>query len=370
MAQALQLAKRGLYSTKPNPRVGCVLARNGEMLGQGWHVTAGEAHAEIIALRNAGNARDATAYVTLEPCAHQGRTGPCVDALIAAGVTRVVAAVRDPNPRVAGKGFLRLGQAGVVTQSGLMDAAARALNPGHFKRCETGLPWVRCKLAMSLDGRTAMASGESRWITGPSARRDVQRWRARSGAVLTGIGTVLADDPQLGLRPGEFGLPELESSPQPVRVVLDSDLRMPAGRRMFDGAPVWVFTRLGSEKNHLPFGGSVTIVPIACTDNGLDLEVVLRELGRREISEVLVEAGATLAGAMLREGLIDELVLYVAPKLLGDLARPLFKLHLNEMGAALAMDLVDQRSFGQDLRFIFRPRRSEDTGCLPELFRL
>ena len=356
MGLALQLAGRGLCSTRPNPRVGCVLVRGGEIVGQGWHQRAGEPHAEIHALEDAGErAAGATAYVTLEPCSHHGRTPPCVEALTAAGVRRVVTAMTDPNPRVAGEGLRRLADAGITVACGVLESEARALNPGFVSRMTRGRPWLRIKLAASLDGRTAMASGESKWITGEAARRDVHAWRARSCAVMTGIGTVLADDPALTVRDVPAGT---TPAGQPLRVVLDSGLRLPAAARLLgQPGPVLVLTAGGdpAHRGALEAAGvEVRVLPAA--GDGVDPEAVLAELARREINEVLVESGPTLAGALLRRGLVDELILYQAMHLLGDAARPLIRLPgLDAMADRLALRLRDVRRFGDDLRLILVP---------------
>ena len=349
MAHALRLARRGLYTTDPNPRVGCVLVRDDVLVGEGWHQRAGEPHAEIHALRAAGaRARGATAYVTLEPCCHQGRTPPCSRALIEAGVARVVAAMEDPNPRVAGQGLAQLQAAGIETAVGVLADAAGALNPGFVQRMRRGRPWVRCKLAMSLDGRTAMASGESQWITGAAARADVHRLRARSSAMLTGIGTVLADDPSLTAR-----LPAAEAVLQPLRVVLDPALRMPPSARMLalPGGTLVLTRDAGSDRAR----AEVAAVPAG--PGGLDLAAVLELLGHREINEVMVEAGATLAGALLGQGLVDELVLYLAPHVMGDGARGLFHLPgLAAMRDRIELEITDLRAVGRDWRITARPR--------------
>ncbi len=360
MARALRQARRGLYTTDPNPRVGCVLVRDGEVVGEGWHRKAGEPHAERIALAAAGDrARGAAAYVTLEPCSHHGRTPPCADALVEAGVTRVVAAMEDPNPLVAGRGLARLREAGIETRMGLMADQAEALNPGFVKRMRHGLPWVRCKLAMSLDGRTAMASGESVWITGEAARRDVQFLRARSSAILTGIGTVLADDPSLNVRLGADELPGVESPAylrQPVRVVLDSALRIPESARLLSlPGETWIFHAHGdaAKAERLAHRQGVSLIELAA---GLDLPEVLRELALREINEVLIEAGPTLAGAALTAGVIDELVFYMAPHLMGHQARGLFHLPgLDRMDQRRPLTITDLRAVGRDWRITARP---------------
>lgn len=349
MAQALQLAARGLYTTDPNPRVGCVIVRDGEVVGTGWHRRAGEPHAEVYALREAGErARGATVYVTLEPCCHHGRTPPCSEALIRAGVGRVVAAMEDPNPKVAGSGLAQLRQAGIAVESGLLQAQAEALNPGFIKRMRHGRPYVRCKLAMSLDGRTAMASGESKWITGEAARRDVQRLRARSSAIMTGIGTVLADDPALNVRL-DFG----QGARQPLRVVLDPQLRMPEHAHML-ALPGQTLVLTGVDDpaaaaRLAAAGGEVVRLP--AHGDGLDLHAVMAHLAQRQINEVLLETGATLAGAMLAAGLIDELVLYVAPHIMGSGARGLFRLPgLERMEDRIELDILDIRAVGRDWR--------------------
>jgi len=344
MARALRLAEQGLLTTMPNPRVGCVLVKDGIVVGEGWHEYAGGPHAEVVALRAAGaRARGATAYVTLEPCCHHGRTPPCSEALLAAGVTRVVAAMPDPNPRVAGGGLAQLQAAGVEVASGLLQVEAERLNPGFLMRMRAARPFVRIKLAMSLDGRTAMASGESKWITGAAAREDVQRLRARSCAIVTGIGTVTADDPSLNVRiPGRRR--------PPLRVVLDSHLRLrPAAKMLQEDGPVLVFC--GPDAGRWSGGREINLVSIPVAAAGLDLHAALRELARREINEVMVEAGATLSGAFLSAGLADEIVVYMAPKLLGDGARGLFHLPgLSTMAQAVELEIRDIRAVGSDWR--------------------
>ncbi len=363
MARALTLAERGLETTDPNPRVGCVLARGERIVGEGWHERAGEPHAEIHALRAAGaDATGATAYVTLEPCSHQGRTPPCVDALIAAKVARVVFAVGDPNPRVNGRGADILREAGVQVDSGLLERESAELNPGFLKRMRTGRPWVRVKLAMSLDGRTALASGASQWITGEAARQDVQLWRARSSAILTGVGTILTDDPRLTVR-----LPESSSGPrrEPLRVILDPRLRTAPDARLFACAgEVLIFAgepAVGRDpdfdrrREHLTARAQVQIVA-ADAGGRPRLTDVLEALGRREVNEVWVEAGPTLGGAWLEQSLADELLLYVAPKLLGPQARPLLALaEIRELGDAPGFTFTEVTRIGEDLRLRLRP---------------
>jgi diaminohydroxyphosphoribosylaminopyrimidine deaminase / 5-amino-6-(5-phosphoribosylamino)uracil reductase len=357
MAQALQLAEQGLYTTDPNPRVGCVIVQGGEVVGRGWHRRAGEPHAEILALAEAGErARGATVYVTLEPCCHYGRTPPCTDALIGAGVGRVVAAMRDPNPKVSGGGLARLRDAGIATEAGLLEEQASALNPGFVMRMAHGRPFVRAKLAMSLDGRTAMASGESKWITGAAARRDVQRLRARSSAILTGIGTVLADDPSLNVRlPGPDVHTEVR---QPLRVVIDPRLSTPEGARMLRlaGRTLILTCSRDEEAGHRlkARGAEVAVVP-ADGDN-VELSAALRHLAALEVNEVLLESGATLAGAMLRAGLIDELIVYLAPHVMGDGARGLFHLPgLERMEQRVGLQIRDVRAVGEDWRITAVP---------------
>jgi len=362
MTRAIRLAGLGLYTTRPNPRVGCVLVQDGVVIAEGWHRRAGGPHAERIALAAAGaRARGATAYVSLEPCCHQGRTPPCSDALIEAGVARVVAAMQDPNPRVVGQGLARLAEAGLRVESGLLEAQAQALNPGFVKRMTHGLPWVRCKLAMSLDGRTALASGESQWITGEAARRDVQRLRARSEAIVTGIGTVLADDPSLNVRLDPADLPGMEAGEavlQPLRVVLDSRLRMPASARMLDLPGQTLVLCIDQDPIHgacLEAAGA-RVYPLPEARGQVDLEAAFRYLAQQEINEVLLETGPSLAGAALQAGLVDELVIYLAPHLMGDTARGLFSLPaLRHMHQRLELDITDIRAVGQDWRISARP---------------
>jgi diaminohydroxyphosphoribosylaminopyrimidine deaminase / 5-amino-6-(5-phosphoribosylamino)uracil reductase len=353
MRRALELAARGLYSTDPNPRVGCVLVQDGRIVGEGWHQRAGEAHAEVNALAVAGAAaRGATAYVTLEPCAHTGRTPPCVQALIGARVARVVYALADPNPLVNGAGVAALRAAGIATVGEVLAAEAGALNPGFFKRMRTGLPWVRVKLGASLDGRTALANGASRWITGPAARADAQRFRARSSVVLSGSGTVLADDPALNVR--------LEGATrQPLRVVLDSALRVPPQARMFDReGPALVFTASddAARRAELERRG-VRIETVArAAGGGLELEAVLRRLAGLEANEIWVEAGARLAGALLHARLVDEFIVYLAPSLLGPTARALVELpEISQLDQRLRLEFSECQPLGPDLRLTARP---------------
>lgn len=345
MAQALRLAERGLFTTQPNPRVGCVIAHGAEIVGEGWHQRTGEPHAEVFALRAAGGrARAATAYVTLEPCAHQGRTPPCADALIAAGVARVVVAAEDPFPQVAGRGIDKLRSAGITVDVGLMREAARELNIGFFSRIERARPWLRLKLAMSLDGRTALANGESKWITGEAARADVQRWRARSSAILSGSGTVLADNPRLTVR-----LPEGEAFAPPLRVVLDRQLRTPTGSRVLDGSTPTLLIHAADAICADDRFTAVERVAVMAQDGALDLHAVLALLAERGCNEVHVEAGAALCGALFAAGLVDELLLYIAPLLLGDQARPLLRLPcIDSMAERWNLRAISQRQIGID----------------------
>jgi diaminohydroxyphosphoribosylaminopyrimidine deaminase/5-amino-6-(5-phosphoribosylamino)uracil reductase len=353
MAEALRLAAAHAFTTKPNPMVGCVIAHGAEVVGRGAHVRAGESHAEVHALREAGaRAVGATAYVTLEPCAHFGRTPPCADALVAAGVMRVVAAIRDPFHAVAGRGFTALQAAGITVEHGLLADEAEWLNRGFLMRARQGRPWVRVKLAMSLDGRTAMASGESKWITGESARADVQRYRARSAAILTGLGTVLADDPRLTAR-----LDDDTPFVPPLRVVLDHHGALPRACRLLDGE---ASTLVAHADDIIPdYGPTVEGFAVPRRDGHLDLLAVLAQLATRQVNEVQVEAGATLAGAFLRAGLVDELLIYVAPTLLGERGRPLFGgLGFERMDERLGFERVDVHAFDDgDLRLTYRPRR-------------
>ncbi|HEX7417023.1 MAG TPA: bifunctional diaminohydroxyphosphoribosylaminopyrimidine deaminase/5-amino-6-(5-phosphoribosylamino)uracil reductase RibD [Steroidobacteraceae bacterium] len=356
MARALEIAARGLYSTDPNPRVGCVITQGETFVSEGWHTRAGDPHAEVNALIGAGSrAAGATVYVTLEPCSHHGRTPACADALIAARVRRVVFALQDPDPRVNGAGAARLRAAGIDVTAGLMADAAAELNIGFVMRTSAMRPWVRLKQAASLDGRTALASGGSRWITGEAAREDVQRWRARSGAILTGIGTVLADDPALNVRIGD------EPRRQPLRVVLDSRLRLrPTARMLSEPGPVYVFTTVDkpTEAEALATcGATVEFLPQA--GRGVDLQAVVARLAELDVNELWVEAGATLAGALLEADLVDEWILYLAPKVLGPTARPLLDVApLQQLAEAKDFAIREVRPVGSDLRLILRPRKS------------
>lgn len=361
MARALELARKGLYSTHPNPRVGCVIVREGQIVGEGWHARAGEPHAEVHALRHAGDkARGATAYVTLEPCSHHGLTPPCADALVNAGVARVVAAMQDPNPDVAGRGLLRLMSAGIAVQCGVLEAEARSLNKGFLKRMEKGLPYVRVKLAMSLDGRTAMASGESQWITGPAARSAVQRLRAQSSVVLTGADTVLVDKARLTVRPDELGLSAemaaLAMTRPPLRVLVDGRLRVPLDAPFFQAGPALVVTCAAASARERYHDEGHDMLALAGSGGHVDLRKLLVELAAQGANDVLIEAGPRLAGAFTRLGLVDEFQIFIAGKFLGSSARPLLDLPLAQMSEALELSIVQMRAIGDDWRVIATPK--------------
>lgn len=358
MSRALQLARRGLYTTHPNPRVGCVLVKNNEIIGEGWHEYSGGPHAEINALNRAGNpAKGADCYVTLEPCVHTGKTPPCTDALASAGIGRVIIAAIDPNPVVAGKGVEQLAQQGITVAAGLLQQQAQDLNCGFYTRMQKGRPYVRCKLAMSLDARTAMADGTSQWITGAAARQDVQHLRAQSAAVLTGINTVLIDNPGLNVRDLDTG------NRQPLRVILDRELRIPKDAKILQvpGESI-VFTVYGCpDREKILVQAGVQVIRIDSSGEKDFLIGVMRFLAKeRQINEVLVECGPTLAGSLLLAGLLDELVVYMAPVLLGDKARALFNLPgLDSIKDKIQFKFCDIRMIGQDCRIILKPVNSE-----------
>lgn len=378
MARAIQLAKKGQYTTHPNPRVGCVIVRDGKIIGEGYHQYAGQGHAEVNAIASANTSIEgSTAYVTLEPCSHTGRTPPCAMALIKEKVARVVIAMQDPNPEVAGRGIQLLKDANIEVEIGVQKEQARALNPGFIKRMETGLPWVRIKLAMSLDGKTAMSSGESQWITGSAARKDVQYLRAKADAILTGSGTAIDDDPSLNVRltAEELGI----NGPfhQPLRVVLDSQLSLPAEAKMLSlegETQIYANTELDT-KNLLKLkriesaGARVTFIDSATNTepnlssysntNGLDLNAILADLAKHQINEIHVEAGATLCGALLQQNLVDEIVVYMAPTIMGDDARGLLKLPgLEKMKDKIYLKINNIRSVGDDWRLNITPVRT------------
>jgi diaminohydroxyphosphoribosylaminopyrimidine deaminase/5-amino-6-(5-phosphoribosylamino)uracil reductase len=351
MAHALRLAERGLYTTPPNPRVGCVIVKDGAVVGEGWHERAGAPHAEVHALARAGgHARGATAYVTLEPCSHHGRTPPCAEALINAGVVRVVAAMTDPNPLVAGGGIAMLTLAGIQAEVGLLETEARALNPGFVSRMTRGRPWVRLKTAATLDGRTALANGQSQWITGEAARADVQRLRARACAILTGSGTVCADDPRMTVR-------DLDTGRQPLRVVVDSALRTPPGAALL---PALIACHHATPDARGPLeAAGAEIAELPGADGRTDLAALLVLLAQRGVNELHVEAGAALNGALLAAGLIDEWVAYVAPIAIGEPARGLFAdAAPGTLAGAARFELTDLRRIGTDLRLVLHPRKA------------
>ncbi|MEP0203701.1 MAG: bifunctional diaminohydroxyphosphoribosylaminopyrimidine deaminase/5-amino-6-(5-phosphoribosylamino)uracil reductase RibD [Halioglobus sp.] len=362
MARALQLARKAQYWAKPNPHVGCVLVKNGHVIGEGFTQPAGGNHAEIQALQAAQeDIAGATAYVTLEPCSHQGKTGPCADALISAGVSRVVVAMQDPNPQVAGQGLARLEASGIDVVQGVLEAEAAQVIPGFVARMTRGRGRVRAKLAMSLDGRTAMASGESQWITGAAARADVQRLRASSCAVVTGIGTVLADDCALTLRADQLGLSDEERdramARPPLRVVLDSKLRLPGDARVLsaDAETLVVHGNATAPSNELVASGA-SFIGVSADESGLMLPEIIDELSKRQANEILVESGPRLAGALLRAGLLDELVIYAAPVFMGSSAQPLLDLPIDTMAGKVNLELTDVRRVGQDWRFTVTPQ--------------
>jgi diaminohydroxyphosphoribosylaminopyrimidine deaminase/5-amino-6-(5-phosphoribosylamino)uracil reductase len=351
MAHALRLAERGLYTTTPNPRVGCVIVKDGRIVGEGWHERAGGPHAEVVALTAGGaNAQGATAYVSLEPCSHHGRTPPCADALIAAKVARVVAAMQDPNPQVAGSGLRKLREAGIAAEAGILETEARELNIGFVSRMTRGRPWMRVKIAASLDGKTALKNKISRWITGADARRDGHRWRARSCAVMTGIGTLSDDDPRLTVR-------DVETPRQPLRIVVDSRLRVTPEAKILEGGGVLVATATRDEdKNRALARKGAEIVVLPNAEHKVDLLDLAKFLAGRGINEVLVEAGINLNSALLRAGVVDELLIYFAPHMLGDAARGMFDLgELTEMNKRLQLNIQETRMIGPDLRILARP---------------
>lgn len=362
MTLALREAARGLYGTTPNPRVGCVIVKQGRIIGHGAHLKAGEPHAEVHALRMAGSeAQGATAYVTLEPCSHFGRTPPCADALVQAGVKRVVAAMQDPNPLVAGNGLKRLAEHGIAVAHGLLQAQAAALNPGFIARMTLGRPWLRSKVACSLDGKTGLLNGQSQWITGPEARQHVQQWRAQSCVMLTGVGTVLADNPQLTVR--DAALLQARHGVQPWRVIVDSALRTPPNARILHGGRVLIAHASEDEQRqqHLQQAGAELIyLPAAAQDTpnhySVDLPGLMQALAQRQHNEIMVEAGAILNGSLLAAGLIDELLLYQAPLLLGGQARDMFAMRaLTSMQDKLQLEILDRRQVGVDQFLRARP---------------
>ena len=367
MAKAIQQAKKGLYTTHPNPRVGCVLVRGSQLVAEGYHKFAGEGHAEVNAIANAnGDTQGCTAYVTLEPCSHQGKTGPCAKALIKAKVSRLVYGMQDPNPEVAGRGLAMLKEAGIEVIGPVMEAEALALNPGFIKRMTEGLPYVRLKLAMSLDGRTAMESGESQWITGPDARLDVQKMRAQSDAIVTGIGSVISDDPSMTVRIDSDNLPaKSKNVRQPKRIIMDTALSIPPESKiLYPSNDVQIFclenlVEADHQKSLVKKGVEVTYAQEA-EEGGIDLVAAMESLADQGINEVLVETGAVLAGSFLQEGLVDEVVLYMAPKLLGSNARPLMQLPLDSMDQAVDFEMVNLSQLGKDIKLTLKPCYEEE----------
>ena len=365
MAQALKLASRGKSTCMPNPVVGCVLVKNGDVLSEGWHAIAGEGHAEINALNAAGEeAHGSTAYVTLEPCCHYGRTPPCVDALIAAGVVRVVFGATDPDPKISGNGLAELKKAGILVEGPLLEAQAQQLNQGYIKRHQSGQPWVTVKLAMSVDGRTAMDDGASQWITGFHARRDVQRLRANYCAIITGVGTVLSDNPSLTVRYegvddralDEQELPRKMASKQPLRVVVDSQLKTPVGSKVLS-LPGSVLVASAVDRG-MPGHDGVETISLPNNNGQVDLIKLLKVLAEKGCNNVLIEAGSKLAGEFMLKGLVDELVIYMAPKLLGSMAMPLFSLPFASMAQQIELDITDIRQVGNDWRITANPNKN------------
>jgi diaminohydroxyphosphoribosylaminopyrimidine deaminase/5-amino-6-(5-phosphoribosylamino)uracil reductase len=353
MTRALRLAERGMYTTTPNPRVGCVLVRDDQVVGEGWHERAGGPHAETVALHQAGAAaKGATAYVTLEPCSHHGRTPPCANALIAAGVRRVVAAMCDPNPAVCGAGIERLRSAGIEVDVGVLGDAAHELNIGFVARNERGTPWVRLKIAATLDGKTALLNGVSQWITGPEARRDGHAWRARACAVLTGIGTVRDDDPQLTVR-------EVATPRQPLRILVDSRMEVSPDAKILAGGGALVVAACDDaekRKRLCDRGAEVVVLPNAA--GKVDLAALMCELGRRALNELHIEAGFKLNGSLLREAVVDEILLYLAPSVVGDAAHGMFNLpELSDLSGRHALKVQDLCQIGDDIRILARPVR-------------
>jgi diaminohydroxyphosphoribosylaminopyrimidine deaminase/5-amino-6-(5-phosphoribosylamino)uracil reductase len=363
MTRALLLAEQGLFTTMPNPRVGCVIVKDGKIVGEGAHLKAGGPHAEVFALRQAGEqARDAIAYVTLEPCNHTGRTPPCSHALIKAGISRVVVAMQDPNPLVAGNGLAHLQAHGIAVATGLMQAQAEALNPGFIKRMTSNMPFVRCKIAASLDGKTALNNGVSQWITGEAARADVQQWRARSGAILTGVGTVLADNPSMTVRLHSDAETRMDirsdiGALQPMRIIVDSTLKTPINAKILIGGNVLIaFAHDADNKAAAFLAGGAELLCIPDDQGKVCLKTLLAHLAAREINEVLVEAGLSLNGVLLAQNLIDELLLYYAPKLMGGTAKSMFAMpELTTMQQAIDLEILDVHHIGQDIRLRAKP---------------
>ena len=351
MTRALQLAEQGLFTTMPNPRVGCVIVKEGKIIGEGAHLKAGEPHAEVLALQQAGdNAKGATAYVTLEPCSHTGRTPPCTHALLKAGIAKVIAAMQDPNPLVAGSGLAHLQAHNIEVASGLMQAQAEALNPGFISRMTRKQPFIRCKIAASLDGKTALNNGASQWITSEAARLDVQFWRARSCAILTGIGTVLVDNPSMTVR-------DIATNRQPLKVIVDSQLQTPLDAKILQGGNVLIaFANDAQNKSAALIDAGAQLLCIPNSDSKVCLKTLLSHLAACEINEVLVEGGEVLNGALLAQNLIDELLIYYAPKLMGSTAKGMFALPaFTQMSQAVNLGIIDMRQIGVDIRLRAKP---------------
>ncbi|MEQ1597971.1 MAG: bifunctional diaminohydroxyphosphoribosylaminopyrimidine deaminase/5-amino-6-(5-phosphoribosylamino)uracil reductase RibD [Methylotenera sp.] len=364
MTRALQLAEQGLYTTQPNPRVGCVIVKDGKIIGEGAHLKAGEPHAEVFALRQAGEqAKGATLYVTLEPCSHTGRTPPCSQAIVDARISKVIVAMQDPNPQVSGSGLAFLQSKNIETATGLMGKQAQDLNLGFISRMTRQLPFVRSKIAASLDGKTALNNGQSKWITGEAARADVQHWRARSCAILTGAGTVLADDPSMNVRYGSFKNAtgsRMDISSQPMRIIVDSTLKTPPNAKILQGGNVLIAFAKASQKKQvqlLATGAELFCIP---NDEGkVCLKTLLSHIASREINEVLVEGGEGLNGALLAQNLIDELLIYYAPKLMGGAAKSMFAMPaFTAMNQAIDLQIIDVRQIGTDIRICAKPRPS------------
>ena len=350
MGQALELAGRGLYTTTPNPRVGCVIVRDGSIVGSGWHEKAGMPHAEALALKAAGaRARGATLYANLEPCGHYGRTPPCADAIIDSGVARVVAAIQDPNPRVAGTGFSKLRAAGIAVEQGLREEEARELNIGFFSRMTRGRPWLRMKIAASLDGRTALANGKSQWITGEAARADGHRWRARACAILTGFGTVRDDDPQLNVR-------GIDTPRQPLKIIVDSKFETSPSARLLQEGKTLVVGAVNDAKRVASLkAAGAEVVRIPNESGKVELFRLMQELARRELNEIHVEAGTKLNGSLLQAGVVDELLVYLAPSVIGDSGRGMFHLpEITELSRTRALKIREVERVGADLRILAR----------------
>jgi diaminohydroxyphosphoribosylaminopyrimidine deaminase/5-amino-6-(5-phosphoribosylamino)uracil reductase len=359
MSEALRSARQGRFTTQPNPRVGCVIVKDGVIVGEGFHARAGGPHAEIVALKQASfRAFGATAYVTLEPCAHHGKTPPCANELVIAGLKRVVIATLDANPLVAGKGVKVLQEAGIEVDVGVLEKEAQVLNQGFLRRISGGLPWVRNKIAMSVDGRTAMASGESKWITSPDARRDVQQWRAMSSAIITGVGTVLADNPSLTVRPDEWVDWRYGDVVAPWRVIVDSAFRTPANARLFSepGRIIVVGCRSCLDRQTALADAGAEIWVLPTVKNKVDLRALLQRLAEEGANDVLVEAGATLSGAFARESLIDEYIVYMAPTFLGSTARPMMEWPMQSMRDQRRLTISETRMVGHDLRLRLNPK--------------